>query len=121
MKRLTQKQIKRAARTDRGALNVSIKKYHYLLQLTLIGVKNLPENFLKAEYCGFCQRYARTSKCPFKPGLLCKGQTCLQEWHDMVQAYDELKSTGGILYYREFLDYASLIYAKLMVIKEELK
>lgn len=126
MKRLTQKQVKRAARTDIGALNVSIKKYLYLLRLTLIGVKNLPANFLRAEYCGLCQRHLNSSQCPFNPGSICRGRTCLQEWNDMVTAYDDLKLTAigsarPTYYYEEFLNNAAQIYAKLMRIKEDEK
>lgn len=127
MKKLTQKQVKRAARTEIGALNISIKKYLGLLQLTLVGVKNLPLEYLREDYCGLCKHYLHSSRCPFNPGSYCRVESgCIQEWHDMVRAYEDLKLTAvkgarPTHYYENFLKNAAQIYVKLMEIKENKK
>ncbi len=116
MKKPTKKEVEEAAKTKKGALDISIKKHLYLLQLTKNQVRKLHKNFLTDLYYGLCQYY--TNNCPLKKQ--CNGG-CIPEWHAMFCAHRRLQNpfdwTQPDEEYNTFLSNTAQIYIKLLKIK----
>ena len=123
MKRPTYKSIREAARkSDRAALDSSIQKYLYLLQLSISRVRNLSERFLADNGCAMCQRHPTDPRsCPLKKR--CKGD-CIPEWKYMNSAKNRLSAFPCLQptdEYNEFMYNASKILTKLLKCRGEIK
>ena len=119
MKRPAKKQAKEAAeKSKRAALDSGIYKYRYMMQLTLEQLKNLPKDFLYADYCALCERYNHLGRmCPLRD-VDCKG-TCVSEWREMSNALESLKNTtlNEEHYYNYFMSNCAQIYIKLLKLR----
>ncbi len=118
MKRPTYKEIKAAGKkSKRAALDMSIRKYVYLLQLTLEEVRKLDRKFLEYRGCSMCTRYDKGDyACPL-PGRKCNG-TCIPEWQKMTASHAQIKIyfSPEASYY-EFMYYAGQTLIKLLKLK----
>jgi len=118
MKRLTQNQVREAAKkSKRVALDMSIYKYRYLMQLTQEQLMKLPSNFIKSDYCALCGRYAG-KVCPLKGDRCPKfGATCTSEWSNMCIAFNRFQKHGIQTDYNMFMSNAAQTYIKLLKLR----
>ncbi|HDY86675.1 MAG TPA: hypothetical protein ENH82_00995 [bacterium] len=120
MRRPTYKSIKEAAKkSQRAALDSSIEKYVYLLQLSMNEVWKLPVKVLCDRGCAICLRYRHVEKtCPLNTN--CKGD-CIPEWKEMVVAKEAIRADAGLESYYKFMYYAGQILVKLLRLRGKIK
>lgn len=125
MEKPTYEEIRDAAKkSKRAAIDISIKKYLYLLTLTKKQIQVLPFTFLKADGCALCYRYMNSGyECPLGQ-YRCStfNCDCIEEWRDMYDAYTKMKEhpDWGSFHHR-FIFNATKIYICLLKLKGTIK
>ena len=118
MKRPTYKEIREAGKKSKqAALDMSIRKYVYLLQLTAKEVQKLSRKFLESDGCSMCIRYDKCNyACPLL-GRKCDNY-CTPEWSKMTNAYRNTKVCWpNENYYYAFKYYAGQTLIRLLKLK----